>query len=103
MEKNTDEMIRNEPARLHVWVKGRVQGVGFRAFTARTAQMLGLRGWVRNVGNDRVEILAEGTREDLLRLLEAVRVGPRAAVVDEIQENWETPEGKFSGFNVRFW
>jgi len=47
--------------------------------------------------------LAEGTREDLLRLLEAVRVGPRAAVVDEIQENWETPEGKFSGFNVRFW
>ena len=96
-------MNEKEMSRLHVWVKGRVQGVGFRAFTARTAQMLGLRGWVRNVGNDRVEAVAEGPRDALEEFLAAVRVGPRAAIVEEIQEDWETPEGKFSGFNVRFW
>ena len=99
-EKGALEM---EKFRVHVWIRGRVQGVGFRAFTARTAQMLGVRGWVRNVGNDQVEAVAEGTREAIAQFLAAVREGPRAAIVEEVQEEWETPEGKFSGFNVRFW
>ena len=46
--------------RIHVWVKGYVQGVGFRVFVQKTASVLGLNGWVRNVGDDTVETVAEG-------------------------------------------
>ncbi len=52
---------------LHAWVEGRVQGVGFRYFVQDEAQSLGLSGWVRNVGDDKVEVWAEGKQADLNR------------------------------------
>ena len=87
--------------RLHIWVKGRVQGVGFRAHVAYTGQSIGLGGWVRNVGWDRVEAMAEGDRAALERFLEAVKAGPRGAQVDEARADWETPTGEFDTFEVR--
>ena len=48
--------------RVHIWVTGRVQGVGFRAFVAQSAIFIGVKGWVRNVSLDSVETIAEGTR-----------------------------------------
>ena len=67
-------------------VRGRVQGVGFRWFVEREAQMLGVRGWVRNNLDGAVEVLAIGTREQLLTLRRKLREGPRAARVDDVEE-----------------
>jgi acylphosphatase len=74
-------------------VRGRVQGVGFRWYVEREAQLLGLSGWVRNNYDGSVEVLATGTREQLARLRERLQVGPRAARVDQVDES-EAPAVK---------
>lgn len=66
-------------------VRGRVQGVGFRWYVEREAQLLGVAGWVRNNPDGSVEVLATGTREQINALHERLRMGPRAARVDEVQ------------------
>ena len=92
----------SELARAHVWVRGRVQGVGFRAYVEYIARQIGgLTGWVRNVGYDTVEATAEGERENVERLIEAIEQGPRGARVDESKVEWETPTGEFTQFGVR--
>ena len=68
-------------------VRGRVQGVGFRWFVEREAHILGLAGWVRNNADGAVEVLAQGTREQLSRLCDRLRQGPRAARVDDVEES----------------
>jgi len=67
-------------------VRGRVQGVGFRWFVEREAQMLAVRGWVRNTFDGDVEVLAIGTREQLAALKKKLQEGPRAARVDQVEE-----------------
>jgi acylphosphatase len=67
-------------------VRGRVQGVGFRWFVEREAHMLGIAGWVRNNADGSVEVLAIGTRDQLLGLRSRLRQGPKAARVDDVQE-----------------
>ena len=88
--------------RAHIRVKGRVQGVGFRAHVEyRARQIGGLTGWVRNVGYDTVEAVAEGERGNVERLIEEMKQGPRAARVDESKVEWETPTGEFDRFGVK--
>jgi acylphosphatase len=65
-------------------VRGRVQGVGFRWYVEREAQLLGVAGWVRNNPDGAVEVLATGTREQINALHEKLRIGPRAARVDDV-------------------
>jgi acylphosphatase len=89
-------------ARAHVWVTGRVQNVGFRAFVAESAGYIGVRGWVRNVGYDTVEAVAEGTRAQVEQFAQAMVTGPRASRVDEQRVEWETPTGEFGEFGVRY-
>ena len=72
---------------LHLLVKGRVQGVGFRWFVQREAAEIGLRGWVRNTTDGHVEIVAAGTEEDLNELRTAVRKGSRGSRVDAVVEH----------------
>ena len=92
----------NEVVRAHIWVRGRVQGVGFRAHVEYSARRIGgLSGWVRNVGNDTVEAVAEGERAVVDRLIEAMKQGPRASRVDESKVEWETPTGEFAEFGVK--
>ena len=67
-------------------VRGRVQGVGFRWFVEREAHILGIAGWVRNNSDGSVEVLGQGTREQLLGLRSRLRQGPRAARVDDVEE-----------------
>ena len=67
-------------------VHGRVQGVGFRWYVEREAHMLGIAGWVRNNHDGSVEVLAMGTRDQLLGLRSRLQEGPRAARVDDVQE-----------------
>lgn len=87
--------------RAHVWVKGRVQGVGFRAYVESTARQAGVTGWVRNVGYDTVETVAEGERGKVERFIEMVQQGPRASRVDESRVEWEEVTGKFGEFGVK--
>jgi len=91
-----------EKARLHIWVTGRVQGVGFRAFVIDVAEQFSLAGWVRNVGHDTVEAVAEGPAEMLNRFAELVRTGPRAGRVDDARIEWEVPTDEFKDFHVRY-
>ncbi len=92
----------NEYQRIHIWVTGRVQGVGFRAFVQDAGVKLGLTGWVRNIGYDQVETVAEGLSERLKKFEEIVRTGPRAGRVDQAKVEWETAEGEFTNFHVKY-
>ena len=88
--------------RAHVWVHGRVQGVGFRAHVEYHARQIdGLTGWVRNVGEDTVEAIAEGERRKVERFIQMMKDGPRASRVDESKVEWENPTGEFMQFGVR--
>jgi acylphosphatase len=91
----------NDIVRAHVWVQGRVQGVGFRAHVEYFARQIGgLTGWVRNVGYDTVEAVIEGEQEKVERLIEGIRQGPRASRVDDARVEWETGTGEFKTFGV---
>ena len=91
----------NETLRVHVWVKGRVQGVGFRAHVEYHAGKIGVSGWVRNVGWDKVEAVAEGTREQIDQFIEMMKTGPRASRVDDARVDYEDVTGEFVGFGVK--
>ena len=90
-----------ELVRVHVWVKGQVQNVGFRAHVEYNAYHMGVNGWVRNVGYDTVEAVAEGTREKIHLFLEMVKAGPSGSRVDESNVEWENPSGEFKNFYVK--
>jgi len=87
---------------LHIFVRGRVQGVSFRAYTQQRAQALGLRGYVRNLADGDVEIVAEGEREALEQLLAWARRGPSGAVVTDVQADFSPAEGAFADFSIRY-
>jgi acylphosphatase len=87
-------------SRLHAFVSGVVQGVGFRYFVVDAAAAAGLVGWVRNLRDGRVEFVAEGSRSSLERLLADVRRGPRGGRVDAVEEAWQQPTGEFRGFRL---
>ena len=90
-----------ELQRVHVWVKGRVQGVGFRAHVQYSARQIGVTGWVRNVDYDTVEAVGEGDRPKLERFVEAVKTGPRNSQVDEANVEWQNATGEFRDFQLR--
>lgn len=94
--------LRDEVVRAHVWVKGRVQGVGFRAHVEYAARMVGgVTGWVRNVGYDTVEAVAEGERGKVEQFIEMMKQGPSMSRVDESTVEWEDVTGEFREFGVR--
>jgi len=92
---------QDEIVRVHVWVQGRVQAVGFRAFVQQNALQIGVTGWVRNVGYDTVEAVAEGTREQVEGFLQTVKRGPLGSRVDESREEWEQVTGEFGSFRMK--
>ena len=81
-------------------VRGRVQGVGFRWFVEREAHLLGIAGWVRNNSDGSVEVLAMGTRDQLLGLRARLRQGPRAARVDDVEELESRPVEGLKSFRI---
>lgn len=87
---------------LYAVVRGSVQGVGFRYFVVRKAAALGLRGFARNTENGDVEVVAQGARPTLERLLAALWRGPSAASVSEVRTTWQSPTEHLSGFHVRW-
>ena len=93
--------MENELIRVHLFVTGRVQGVGFRAFVAQSAVFIGVTGWVRNVGLDSVEVMAEGSRHQVDTLVNAVKTGPRASRVDDTWLEEDPSTGEFPDFEIR--
>jgi acylphosphatase len=81
-------------------VRGRVQGVGFRWFVEREAHILGIAGWVRNNHDGGVEVLAQGTRDQLSGLHGRLREGPRAARVDAVEVSEASPIAGLSSFRI---
>jgi acylphosphatase len=81
-------------------VRGRVQGVGFRWFVEREAHILGIAGWVRNNHDGSVEVLAQGTRDQLSGLHSRLREGPRAARVDAVDVSDAPPVPRLNSFRI---
>ena len=92
----------SDEVRARFVVSGRVQGVAFRQFTVDEARRLGVRGWVRNLSDGRVEGEAEGTRAAVDALLVAVKRGPPAAEVDEVELAWDPHPGGLGPFSIRW-
>ena len=90
-----------DQAQLHMLIGGRVQGVFFRAATAEEARALGLKGWVRNLPDGRVEVVAEGDRKNLEMLYAWAHHGPRYARVSDVQAQWSEYSGRFRDFEIR--
>ena len=87
--------------RLEAIVYGRVQGVSFRYYTEQTARRMQLTGWVANQSDGSVMVVAEGPPAELERLVAFLRVGPPAAVVDDVALEWGVATGRFTHFTVR--
>jgi len=87
-------------ARARVLVSGRVQGVFFRDHTRTWAGSLGITGWVRNLRDGRVEVLAEGESEKIEALIARLNEGPPLALVETVDVAWEEFKGEFRDFRI---
>jgi acylphosphatase len=86
--------------RAHVFVSGRVQGVFFRQTTQLKAQSLGVRGWIKNLFDGRVEAIFEGEENAIKELVDFSRKGPRGALVTDFFVDWETFADEFNDFEI---
>jgi acylphosphatase len=91
-----------DAARVSIVVRGMVQGVGFRYFALTTARAAGLSGFVKNHRDGSVEVVAEGPRGALERLVRDVSEGPRRGLVRDVQVEWSEYTGEFETFEVSF-
>ena len=97
--------IKSPPASLkayHVIVRGRVQGVGFRAFTRRNAMLLELKGEVANRSDGSVKAYIEGDQNRLKQMIHLLNEGPSLARVDDVAVTPVEPQGTFKTFEVSF-
>ena len=94
--------MKSEKTRCHVLVSGRVQGVFFRQNTRERARALGLKGWVRNTEDGKVEAVFEGEREKIEKILEWMKVGPILARVENLEIKWEDFKNEFKDFEIRY-
>ena len=86
--------------RAHVFILGRVQGVNYRAWTKKLAQGLEIAGWVRNIGDGRVETVFEGPKEKIEKIIQKCKSGPMLAGVKHMDVSWEKATGEFADFEI---
>ena len=101
-QHENEQAQRDTMEELHAQVRGRVQGVGFRYFVIQRAVQLGLRGYVRNESDGSVEVVAQGPRPALERLITQLWQGPSGAYVRDVQTVWREPTEYLSGFHIRW-
>jgi acylphosphatase len=92
----------NAKMQRYILIGGKVQGVGFRAFTQRNARQLGLHGYAKNLPNGKVEVVAEGDKAALDALVKAVRKGPPASRVDDVKIEERPYRGTYKAFEIRY-
>ena len=88
--------------RIHIFVTGRVQGVFFRQSTKVMAIKNNVKGWVQNLDDDRVEIVAQGETQDIDNLAHWCKTGPANSRVDEFELSEENVTDEFENFEVRY-
>lgn len=86
--------------RIHLVLRGRVQGVFFRASAQREARRLGLTGWVKNRNDAAVELVAEGEEDQVKDFLSWAQHGPSTARVDKVETRWRSYTGEFPDFRI---
>jgi len=86
--------------RLNATIHGKVQGVSFRFYTQQSAHQIGLVGWVRNKPDRTVEVSAEGTEEQLQKLVEFLHEGSPMAQVEKVDVTWQEATGEFTEFRI---
>jgi acylphosphatase len=89
-------------ARAHLYISGRVQGVYYRGFIEEMADSLGLKGWVRNLPDRRVEAVFEGEREVIEKAIKRCHVGPPSSRVTDINVIWDEKTEGFADFRIRY-
>lgn len=85
-----------ESVRAHVWVTGKVQGVFFRSETTQLARVNGIKGWVRNLRDGRLEAVFEGERDVVETMIGWCGRGPVLARVDDVEVVWEAPQNEMT-------
>jgi acylphosphatase len=88
--------------RVHVWIRGRVQGVFFRAYTRDAALRTGVAGWVKNLPDGRVEAVFEGDSEKVARMLDWCKEGSPFSRVEQVEVTEETFEGSLETFEITY-
>jgi acylphosphatase len=89
-------------SRAHLVVSGLVQGVGYRYFVYRKAKDHNLKGYVRNLYSDDVEVMLEGDKGVILDLIQELKTGPVSAHVTGIKVEWEEGQGEYEDFQIKF-
>jgi len=84
---------------VHLIIKGRVQGVFYRATARKVAEEIGVTGWVKNTAEGNVEIVATGSKDQLQKFVQWCRVGPAKAIVTDVLVN-DKEEANFKGFEI---
>ena len=88
--------------RVHVYISGRVQGVWFRAYTKEEADRLGIKGWVRNLPDGRVEAVFEGEEEKVDEMIRWCHIGSPHSKVTGVEVIEEPYQGEFYRFEIRY-
>ena len=86
---------------IHAFVSGYVQGVNFRYYTMHQAKALGLHGFVKNLMDGKVEVVAQGSREQLERMVEWLNQGPASASIEDVSVEWSETKKKAKGFSIQ--
>ncbi len=85
----------------HLYIKGDVVGVGFRAWTKIQAKIIGVTGWIRNSMDDEVEAQIQGEEEKVKQIIELIKKGPPVSHVSEVEVFWQEPKEIFDQFEIR--
>ena len=94
---------RSKPTKhVKVFYTGRVQGVGFRVTAEETARRFGVVGWVKNLRDGRVELVAEGDERIVTEFLEELRNGPMRNFISQVDVRWGGPVEAFSSFEIQY-
>lgn len=86
--------------RIHLVVRGRVQGVFYRASAQREARRMGLTGWIKNRADGGVEMIVEGEEDQVKDFLAWAQHGPSTARVDKVETKWRSYTGEFAEFRI---
>jgi len=89
--------------RIHAFYSGRVQGVGFRITAEEMARSLGVVGWVKNLRDGRVELVAEADEATLERFLDIIRTGPMKNFITQVEISWSNATDTFEEFEIRYY
>jgi acylphosphatase len=84
----------------HVLIEGRVQGVFYRMWVGKTAEELGIKGWVKNKKDGQVEAVFVGTKSKVEKMIKECKKGPRLAEVDNVDVSWEKVSNQYSSFEI---